>query len=69
MDGDGTNARQLASGGGPYSWPEFSPDASKVAFPNSEGRPEIVDVTTGEVTTLEEFSDEPVWYGNDMLIV
>jgi hypothetical protein len=70
MDGDGTNARELVTGDGPYGWPAVSPDGTKVAFATGETTPEVVDIATGEVTTFDDvFSDEPAWYGNDQLIV
>jgi hypothetical protein len=70
MDGGGGNARQLVTGDGPYGWPAVSPDGTKVLFANGETSPEIVDIATGETTTFDDvFSDEPAWYGNDLLIV
>ncbi|HYJ61200.1 MAG TPA: hypothetical protein VE032_07030 [Actinomycetota bacterium] len=68
MDGDGGNARRLVGGGGPYTWPQVSPDGTTVAYGNA-GDVEIVDVASGEVTSLDASGDGPAWYGNDTLIV
>lgn len=69
MDGDGSNARRLVQGRGEiFTWPRVSPDGSKVTY-GHDTKAEWIDIATGEVTTTDEFTEEPAWYGNDMLIV
>jgi Tol biopolymer transport system component len=69
MDGDGTNARRLVHDPGEtFTWPRVSPDGTKVAY-GHDTKAEWIDIATGEVTTTDEFSEEPAWYGNDTLIV
>jgi len=69
MDGDGRNARSLVEGG-VLVLPRVSPDGTMVAYTN-DGEVEIVDVASGEVTTLDASTtdEEVAWYGNDTLIV
>ncbi|MEX0983895.1 MAG: hypothetical protein WD096_02475 [Actinomycetota bacterium] len=69
MDGDGGDARSLVKGG-VYTWPRVSPDGAMVAY-GHDGKAEIVDIATGEVTGLDAFSEEfrLAWYSNDTLIV
>lgn len=69
MDGDGSDARRLVGGEGAYNWPRVSPDGTMMMYGNG-GDVEIVDIATGDVTTLDAPSEpEPAWYGNDTLIV
>jgi Tol biopolymer transport system component len=69
MDGDGRNARLLVKGGASaLSWPRVSPDGTMVAYGN-EGRAEIVEIATGDVTPIDALSEAPAWDGNDTLIV
>lgn len=69
MDGDGTNARRLVQDRGEtFTWPRVSPDGTKVAY-GHDAKAEWIEIATGEVTMTDEFTEEPAWYGNDMLIV
>ena len=69
MDGDGSNARPLVERRGDrLEWPRVSPDGTKVAY-GHDGKVEWVDIRSGEVTTTDELSEEPAWFGNDKLIV
>jgi Tol biopolymer transport system component len=70
MDGDGRHARLLVEGGRYTTWPRFSPDGTTVSYANDEML-EIVDVASGEVTTLDASTHEadPAWYDDDTLIV
>jgi Tol biopolymer transport system component len=69
MNGDGSGARPLVERpDASLSWPRVSPDGSKVVY-GHDGKVEWVDIESGKVTTTEELSDEPAWYGNDKLIV
>jgi WD40-like Beta Propeller Repeat len=67
MDGNGSNARPLVKGG-TFSWPSVSPDGTMVAYGN-EGKAEVVDIASGDVTPLDVVSEAPAWDGNDTLIV
>jgi len=68
MDGDGGNPRSLVGRGGPYSWPQVSPDGTMVAYHESSAIG-VVDIATRDVSILDASSEEPAWYGNDTLIV
>jgi Tol biopolymer transport system component len=70
MDGDGRRARPLVEGGRFTTWPRFSPDGATVSYGNDESL-EIVDVASGDVTTLDASTHEsdPAWYDDDTLIV
>jgi hypothetical protein len=70
MDGDGRNARSLIEGGRYTTFPRFSPDGTTVSYANDEML-EIVDVASGDVTTLDVSTHEadPAWYDDDTLIV
>lgn len=69
MDGDGSNARRLVQDGGEtFTWPRVSPDGTKVAY-GHDAKAEWIEIATGEVTTTDEFTEEPAWYGSDTLIV
>ena len=69
MDGDGRNARPLVERqGSTLAWPRVSPDGTKVTYAVGS-RVEWVDIESGEIATTGEISEEPVWYGNDTLIV
>jgi len=68
MNGDGSNARPLVERqGARFEWPRVSPDGTKVAY-GHDGKVEWVDIESGEISTTEEFSEEPAWYGNETLI-
>jgi hypothetical protein len=68
MDGDGSDARPLVERrGASFTWPRVSPDGTRVAYGHG-GKVEWVDVESGEISTTEEFSEEPAWYGDDTLI-
>ena len=69
MDGDGSNVRPLVElQGARFEWPRVSPDGTKVAY-GHDGNAAWVDIESGDVTTTDELSEDPAWYGNEKLIV
>jgi dipeptidyl aminopeptidase/acylaminoacyl peptidase len=69
VDADGSHQHQVTDDTGNESIPVWSPDGTKVGFSRmvnsgNEGELKILDVTTGQVTTLEGAHvthDPPVW--------
>ena len=55
--------------GAEFTSPRVSPDGTHVAYGHDGGTEVVAIDGTGNGEATGEFSDEPAWFGNGMLIV